>query len=45
LVAIDHEISPEPARIGPATMTLKLADLAAIVYTGQSAERPAVSDY
>lgn len=25
-VAIEHEISPEPARIGPATVTFKLAD-------------------
>jgi hypothetical protein len=26
LVAIEHTISPEPARVGPASITLKLAD-------------------
>jgi len=26
LVAIEHEISPQPARVGPVTVTLKLAD-------------------
>jgi hypothetical protein len=28
-VAIEHEISPEPARVGPATVSLRLADSAA----------------
>jgi len=28
-VAITHEVSPEPVRAGPATITLKLADAAA----------------
>jgi hypothetical protein len=33
-VAIEHEISPEPARVGPATITLKLANSAAKPITG-----------
>jgi hypothetical protein len=33
-VAIEHQVSPEPARIGPATITLKLADSAARPITG-----------
>ena len=33
-VAIEHEISPEPARVGPATITLKLTDSAAKPITG-----------
>jgi hypothetical protein len=33
-VAIEHEISPEPARVGPVTITLKLADSAAKPITG-----------
>ena len=33
-VAIEHEFSPEPARIGPATVTLRLADSAAKPITG-----------
>jgi hypothetical protein len=26
MIAISHEISPQPVRVGPATVTLKLAD-------------------
>jgi hypothetical protein len=33
-VAIEHEISPEPARVGPTTITLKLANSAAKPITG-----------
>jgi hypothetical protein len=33
-VAIENEVSPEPARVGPATVTLKLADSAAEPITG-----------
>jgi hypothetical protein len=33
-VAIEHEVSPEPARVGPATVTLKLADSAAKPISG-----------
>lgn len=33
-VAIEYEISPEPARVGPATITIKLADGAARPITG-----------
>ncbi|MGD0757477.1 MAG: FixH family protein [Candidatus Sulfotelmatobacter sp.] len=33
-VAIEHEISPEPARVGPATVSLRLADSAAKPITG-----------
>ena len=33
-VAIEHEISPQPARVGPATVTLKLADAAGKPITG-----------
>jgi len=33
-VAIEHELSPEPARVGPATITLKLANSAAKPITG-----------
>jgi hypothetical protein len=33
-VAIEHEVSPEPARVGPVTLTLKLADSAARPITG-----------
>jgi YtkA-like len=33
-VAIEHEISPEPARVGPATITLELANSAAKPITG-----------
>jgi len=33
-VAIEHELSPEPARVGPATLTLRLADSAARPITG-----------
>lgn len=33
-MAIDHEISPEPARVGPGTLSLKLADSAAKPITG-----------
>jgi hypothetical protein len=33
-VAIEHHISPEPARVGPATVTLRLADSAAKPITG-----------
>jgi YtkA-like len=33
-VAIEHEISPEPARVGPANITLRLADAAAKPITG-----------
>jgi len=33
-VAIDHNISPEPARVGPARLTLRLADSAAKPITG-----------
>jgi len=31
---IEHEISPEPARVGPVTVTLRLADAAAKPITG-----------
>jgi hypothetical protein len=34
LVAIEHEVSPEPARVGPTIVTLKLADSAAKPITG-----------
>jgi hypothetical protein len=34
VLGIDHEISPSPARIGPATVTLKLADATAKPVTG-----------
>jgi len=33
-VAIEHEISPQPARVGPATVTLKLADATGRSLTG-----------
>jgi len=33
-VAIEHEISPQPARVGPVTVILKLADAASIPLTG-----------
>jgi hypothetical protein len=33
-VAIEHEISPQPARVGPVTVTLKLADFAGKPLTG-----------
>ncbi len=33
-VAIEHEISPEPARIGPVVVTFRLADSAAKAVTG-----------
>jgi hypothetical protein len=33
-VAIEHEISPEPARVGPSAITLKLADAAGKPVTG-----------
>jgi hypothetical protein len=33
-VTIEHEISPEPVRIGPVTVTLRLADSAARTVTG-----------
>jgi hypothetical protein len=33
-VAIKHEISPEPVRVGPATVTLKLADAVGKPTTG-----------
>ena len=32
--AIEHEISPEPARVGPSTVTFKLADAAGKPVTG-----------
>jgi hypothetical protein len=34
VVEIEHAISPQPARIGPATVTLKLADGAGKIITG-----------
>ena len=34
VVAIEHEISPAPARVGPATVTLRLADSATKPITG-----------
>jgi hypothetical protein len=34
VVAIEHVISPEPVRVGPATVTLKLADSAGKNITG-----------
>jgi hypothetical protein len=34
LIAIEHEISPDPARVGPAVVTLKLADAAGKPVTG-----------
>lgn len=33
-VAIEHEVSPEPARVGAVTLTLKLADSATKPITG-----------
>jgi hypothetical protein len=33
-VAIDHEISPQPARVGPVTLTLKLSDVTGKPLTG-----------
>jgi hypothetical protein len=33
-VAIEHEISPQPARVGPVRVTLKLADAAGKPLTG-----------
>ena len=33
-VTIQHEISPEPARVGPATVTFRLADAASKPITG-----------
>jgi hypothetical protein len=33
-VAIEHEISPQPARVGPATLTVKLADATGRSLTG-----------
>jgi len=33
-VAIDYEISPQPTRVGPATVTLKLSDAAGRPLTG-----------
>ena len=33
-LAIEHEFSPEPARVGPATVTLKLADATGKPITG-----------
>ena len=35
-VAVEHQISPEPARVGPAAITLKLADAAGKPVTGAS---------
>jgi hypothetical protein len=34
LVTIEHTISPEPARVGPASITLKLADVGGKPVTG-----------
>jgi YtkA-like len=34
LVAIEHEISPEPARVGPATVALRLSDATGKPITG-----------
>jgi hypothetical protein len=34
IVEIEHEISPQPARVGPVTVTLKLADSAGRTVTG-----------
>jgi len=34
LVAIEHEISPQPPRVGPVTVTLKLADAVSKPLTG-----------
>jgi hypothetical protein len=34
LVAIEHEISPQPVRVGPVTVTLKLADATGKPLTG-----------
>jgi hypothetical protein len=33
-IKIDHEISPQPARVGPVTVTLKVTDSAAGSVTG-----------
>jgi YtkA-like len=36
-ITVEHEISPEPARTGPAVITVRLADPAAGVITGARA--------
>jgi len=33
-ITVEHEITPQPARVGPATITLKLTDAAAKSITG-----------
>src|ERR1039458_551734 len=38
VLTIEHEIAPQPARVGPTTITLKLADVAARPVTGAHIE-------
>jgi hypothetical protein len=33
-IAVEHEISPEPARVGPATVTFRLSDAAGTPISG-----------